>query len=86
MTTTHFDWHIRAACRGPQAPVFYPPTHTEKRSEKRLRELRAKEICATCSVIAECRAYALGVGEQHGIWGGLSEKERRDLLLSCAEP
>jgi WhiB family redox-sensing transcriptional regulator len=51
----------------------------ERRPDKRRREQRAKEICADCSVLNECRAYAIEIGEQHGIWGGLTEKERRAL-------
>ncbi len=74
------EWQMRAACRGPQSAVFYPPVHTEKRSDKRLRETRAKEICGMCAVITQCRAHALEVGEKHGIWGGLNELERRNML------
>ena len=75
------EWQLRAACRGPQASVFFPPPYVEKRDEKRRRELRAKDICAACSVQPDCLQYALNIGEQHGIWGGLNEVERRELLL-----
>ncbi len=75
------EWQLRAACKGPHSSVFFPPIHTEKRDEKRQRELLAKDICATCSVQSECLQYALDIQEQHGIWGGLNEIERRDLLL-----
>ncbi len=61
--------------------MFFPPPQVEKRVEKREREDRAKEICAVCSVRSDCLQYALDIGEQHGIWGGLNEIERRDLLL-----
>lgn len=74
------DWQLRAACRGPQAAVFFPPSRPERREEKRHRETRAKAICETCAVRYECLDYALGIREQHGIWGGLNETERRDLL------
>ena len=76
------EWQLRAACRGPHASVFFPPPYVEKRDEKRRRELRAKDICASCSVRTRCLEYALDIGEQHGIWGGLNEVERRELLLS----
>lgn len=78
------EWQVRAACRGPHSSVFFPPPYVEKRDEKRRRELRAKDICATCSVQPECLQYALDIGEQHGIWGGLNEIERRNLLLRVA--
>ena len=81
-TAEKVDWQMRAACRGPQASVFFPPPYVEKRDEKRRRELRAKDICAACSVRTNCLDYALQIGEQHGIWGGLNEIERRDLRAS----
>jgi WhiB family redox-sensing transcriptional regulator len=74
------DWQLRAACRGPQAAVFFPPSRPERREEKRYREIRAKAICETCTVKYDCLDYALGIREQHGIWGGFSEIERRDML------
>lgn len=72
-------WHIRAACRGPHNSIFFPPSRLERRPDKRRREQRAKEICAQCVVLRECRDYAMDIREQHGIWGGLTEKERRAL-------
>ena len=74
------DWQLRAACRGPQARVFFPPTNPERRDEKRYRERNAKAICETCVVRDDCLTYALTIREQHGIWGGLSEAERRERL------
>ena len=74
------EWQLRAACRGPQATVFFPPTNPERRDEKRYRERHAKAICETCCVREECLSYSLTIREQHGIWGGLSESERRELL------
>jgi WhiB family redox-sensing transcriptional regulator len=72
-------WQLKAACRGPQAAVFFPPTSPERRDEKRFRERNAKAICEMCSVRSDCLSYALTIREQHGIWGGLSESERREL-------
>lgn len=73
-------WQTRAACRGPQAVVFYPPSTFERKEERRLREARAKDICRSCPVRVECLDYALAIREPHGIWGGLNEAERRALL------
>ena len=50
-------WQNKAACRGPQAVVFFPPSHFERKDEKLEREARAKAICATCSVKKECLEY-----------------------------
>ncbi len=73
-------WQGRAACRGPIAKVFFPPSAPESRTAREARESRAKAICRTCGVREECLAYALDIAEPHGIWGGLSEVERRALL------
>lgn len=74
------SWQIKAACRGPQASVFFPPSHFERKEEKSERERRAKEICAECNVRSDCLDYAVDINEQHGIWGGLNEAERRALV------
>ena len=75
-------WQVKAACRGPQAAVFFPPTSFERKDEKLDRERRAKAICATCAVRRPCLDYAVKIREPHGIWGGLSEGERKRLLES----
>ncbi len=75
------DWQIRAACRGPQAEVFFPPASFERKEEKISREVRAKEICRTCPVKSPCLDYAVAIREPHGIWGGLNENERKHLLV-----
>ncbi|HET6810083.1 MAG TPA: WhiB family transcriptional regulator [Acidimicrobiales bacterium] len=73
-------WQLKAACRGPQAVVFFPPSHFERKEEKADREGRAKSICSTCSVRKPCLEYALRIREPHGIWGGLNELERKVVL------
>ena len=77
-------WQLRAACRGPQSAVFFPPSHFERKEEKTDRESRAKAICLTCSVRKPCLDYALRIREPHGIWGGLNELERKNLLTRHA--
>jgi len=72
-------WHLRAACRGPNQSIFFPPIRAERRKDKRFREQRAKEICIECPVLVECRTFALSIKEQHGIWGGLTANERKEL-------
>ncbi|MTA96041.1 MAG: WhiB family transcriptional regulator, partial [Actinobacteria bacterium] len=42
--------------------------------------IEAKAICASCPVLAQCRDHALAVQEPYGIWGGLSEDERAELI------
>lgn len=74
------SWQAKAACRGPQAAVFFPPSHPERKDEKLARETRAKGICAECRVRDDCLGYAIRIREPHGIWGGLNELERKQLL------
>lgn len=57
--------------------VFFPPPHFERKEEKLERERRAKAICQMCSVKSSCLDYAIAIREQHGIWGGLNESERK---------
>ena len=75
------DWQIKAACRGPQASVFFPPPHFERKDEKFERESQAKGICATCVVQQDCLEYAISIREPHGIWGGLNENERKQIMI-----
>jgi WhiB family redox-sensing transcriptional regulator len=86
VSVQHIDdlWQLKAACRGPQAAVFFPPTSFERKDEKEDREVRAKAICATCPVRKPCLEYAIRIREPHGIWGGLNEMERKQLLTHKA--
>ena len=80
LSTVHQSWHLRAACRGPESALFFPPSVAERREERDEREAKAKFICTQCRVRADCLEFALRVREPHGIWGGLTEAERRPLL------
>lgn len=74
------QWQVKAACRGPQAAVFFPPPHFERKADRLERERRAKAICGECPVARDCLDYAMEINEPHGIWGGLNENERRALV------
>lgn len=65
------DWQERALCAQTDPEAFFP----EKGGSTR----EAKRICAGCEVRAECLEFALAHDERFGIWGGLSERERRRL-------
>ncbi|WP_316044735.1 WhiB family transcriptional regulator [Acidiferrimicrobium sp. IK] len=81
MSVQHVEdlWQAKASCRGPQAAVFFPPAHFERKDDREAREARAKSICAACPVRRPCLDYALRIREPHGIWGGLNETERRPM-------
>ena len=65
------SWQERALCSQTDPEAFFP----EKGGSTR----EAKKICTGCEVRAECLEYALQHDERFGIWGGLSERERRRL-------
>jgi len=69
-----------ALCRGVDPDLFFGPSGPETRSERLEREAQAKAICRTCPAIVPCRAFALAELELYGVWGGLSEQERRTQL------
>jgi WhiB family redox-sensing transcriptional regulator len=64
-------WHDKALCAETDPEAFFP----EKGGSTR----EAKKICTGCEVRAECLEFALANDERFGIWGGLSERERRRL-------
>lgn len=64
-------WQDDALCAQTDPEAFYPDKGGSTRE--------AKAVCAACTVRAECLEYALAHDERFGIWGGLSEQERRPL-------
>lgn len=78
-----WDWQLHGLCRGQNSEVFYHPDGERGRARAQ-RENRAKAICASCPVINNCREHALNVEEPYGIWGGMSESERMNLLRKRA--
>lgn len=77
--TDIWDWQMHGACRGMDSAFFFHPEN-ERGPARADREERAKEVCRACPVIDECRRHALTVQEPYGVWGGLSESERADLV------
>lgn len=70
-------WQERAACKGMDQDVFYGPDAPESSAERIAREEKAKSVCASCPVREQCLNYALTQNEVYGIWGGMTERERR---------
>ena len=70
------DWRDLASCRFSDSSVFFPAGSSGPALE--VIE-KAKSICATCPVQAECIAFALEANQESGIWGGYAEDERRRL-------
>jgi WhiB family redox-sensing transcriptional regulator len=59
--------------------LFFSP-EGERGPRKERREAAAKQVCGSCTVVELCAAYAIATREPYGIWGGLSEHDRRELL------
>jgi WhiB family transcriptional regulator, redox-sensing transcriptional regulator len=73
-------WREQASCLNHPGVLFFGLDDNETAIERRGREEQAKRICARCTVRGECLDYALSVREPYGIWGGLTELERRARL------
>jgi WhiB family redox-sensing transcriptional regulator len=68
------SWRLDALCAETDPEAFFP----EKGGSTR----EAKRVCVGCDVRTECLEYALANDERFGIWGGLSERERRRIRLA----
>lgn len=64
-------WRRHASCRGAGPELFFP-TKGEPAPE-------AKAVCQACPVAAACLDFAISSGEETGIWGGMSERQRREV-------
>ncbi|BAH50945.1 WhiB family transcriptional regulator [Rhodococcus opacus] len=71
-----WDWQTRALCRTTRSDLFFGPD-SESRATRIRRERQAQELCQGCPVRHECQRHALEVGEPYGVWGGLTESDRR---------
>jgi len=69
-------WQERALCAQTDPEAFFPEKGGSTRD--------AKRVCLSCDVRSECLEYALAHDERFGIWGGLSERERRRLKRRSA--
>lgn len=74
--TRRRDWRDDAACRREDPELFFP-VGTRGPAARQIEQARA--VCAGCPVRSDCLLEALAAGVE-GIWGGLTEDERRDLL------
>lgn len=74
-----WEWQLHGACRGMDSAYFFHPDG-ERGATRQVRADRAKAICRSCPVIEECRRHAIAAREPYGIWGGMTEDERRALV------
>jgi len=70
------DWVHRARCRNEDPELFFPIGTTGPAASQ---TEAAKAVCRLCDVRLDCLEWALVTGQDAGVWGGLSEEERRAL-------
>ncbi len=70
-TEARSEWVSKARCRSTDPDALFVGGAAQK---------KAAVICRHCPVIAECRADALDNREEFGVWGGMTERQRRELL------
>ena len=74
--TEELTWQRFANCLGVDPDLFFPERGASTRE--------AKDVCRACVVRVDCLEYAITNGEKFGIWGGLSERERRRIRRARA--
>jgi WhiB family redox-sensing transcriptional regulator len=75
------DWRDKAACLTADPELFFPVGNTGPAVDQ---IDKAKAVCGRCTVTEICLQYALETGQDSGVWGGLSEDERRALKRRAA--
>jgi WhiB family redox-sensing transcriptional regulator len=75
------DWRHNAVCREEDPELFFPIGNT---GPALLQIEEAKAVCRRCPVMEQCLQWALETGQDAGVWGGLSEDERRAMKRRAA--
>lgn len=69
-TADEVEWMEHASCGGIPVDMFFPPPNANVLPE-------VKRLCRSCEVRSQCLNFAIEYGEWHGVWGGLTTKQRR---------
>jgi WhiB family transcriptional regulator, redox-sensing transcriptional regulator len=69
-------WRVEAACKYLPTELFFPIGHGPR---AQAQANVAKAVCGACSVRSQCLDYALNANAQYGVFGGMSEEERREV-------
>jgi WhiB family transcriptional regulator, redox-sensing transcriptional regulator len=75
-TTSSGDWRSLGACQNADPELFFPIVAA---GPGLMQVAKAKAVCACCEVQAECLRFAMESAQDHGVWGGTTEEERRAL-------
>jgi WhiB family redox-sensing transcriptional regulator len=74
-----WEWQYDGACRDADPESFFLEPNM-RGLNKRTKELNAIKICNTCPVKQECLDHALSIPEYFGVWGGMTEEQRFEIL------
>jgi WhiB family redox-sensing transcriptional regulator len=77
MDLRNTDWQINAECKKADPELFFPSGEKGKLTIEQIQQ--AKEFCVRCLVREQCLEYALGNGENDGVWGGKTKRERKQM-------
>lgn len=72
MNEERYNWQERAACRGIEPEIFFPISDDEAGP--------AKAICGACESRTQCLLFSFQNRERYGVWGGVTEKERIEMV------
>ena len=75
------DWRADSSCRNEDPELFFPIGNT---GPALLQIEEAKAICRACPVMERCLQWALESGQEHGVWGGTDEDDRRRMKRRAA--
>lgn len=75
MTRLTRTWRDHAACRDEDPEIFFPVGES---GPAQLQILEAQAVCRRCPVIEHCFQWAIETGQEHGIWGGTTEADRKN--------
>ena len=76
------DWQAEGMCRGSHSHLFFPQSSFERKDERERREHRAKAICQVCPALDDCATFALSLKEAYGIWGAMTESDRKKIYAA----
>ncbi len=74
-----WEWQLQGACREADPSLFFHP-EGERGPARLARETAAKAICGRCPVLTHCAEHALRTREPYGVWGGMGEAEREEII------
>ena len=82
-TLDNYGWQFYGACRGEDPEKFF--LENNLRGKDKVKKISiAKSICRTCPVVRECLEFSIKAEVRYGIWGGLDEEQRAEILKKMA--